>query len=117
MNSAHALATRIYLGLTVNQLADILDVHERSVRRWEDPERDGPPPGVVDELTELVSRYDALVDALVDDDGDTIAIPRHPGAPRPAWAPRDTPHELLVAAAALAALSADKTVTWEPAAD
>lgn len=115
MNSAHALATRIYLGLTVNQLADILDVHERSVRRWEDPSRDGPPPGVVAELGELVTQYDALVDTLVDADGDTIVIPRHDGAPRPEWAPSDMPQELLTAAAALAALSANKTVAWGPA--
>ena len=113
MNSARALALRLYLGLSVQQLADSLGVDPRSVRRWESPDNDGPPGGLPAELDALHADYETTLDALEDlPDDEPIVIPPHPDAPRPEWAVRTLPHHSVLAAAGHVAFARDRALQW-----
>lgn len=57
---------RIGLGLTVNDVADALDVAQRSIRRWESPTDEHPVPlGVADWIESKWGRVaDRVADAM-----------------------------------------------------
>lgn len=64
MAGAELAVTRHLLGLSVDDLADELEVNPRTVRSWEQG-RDPIPDRVPDELAELRDRHDRLVGEML----------------------------------------------------
>lgn len=61
MTPATFRATREQLGYTREQLAGVLNVSVRNIKRWEQAGGAEPPAGVIDELLQLKDRQDFLV--------------------------------------------------------
>ena len=79
-NGALLAAIRHRLGYSLTELADVLNVHPRTLRAWI-TERDPLPVGVLDELAELLGEHDAdVADAL---DAGEVVIPHE--SPMSGW--------------------------------
>lgn len=63
MTAAHFRALRTYLGYSLTEIADYLDVSHNSARDWNKGVY-SPPPGVVEELVELSEATDKAVEYL-----------------------------------------------------
>ncbi|NNG20482.1 hypothetical protein HJ590_13085 [Naumannella sp. ID2617S] len=100
MSAAEFACWRHLLGLTLDELADELAVHPRTVRSWEVGQQSGGrpapvPDGVVSELAEMKREHDALVQRILDAE-DVMGIVRDKSAAAP------MPRGWYVAAAARA---------------
>lgn len=65
MTGAEMKTRREALGLTTARLADLFDVQERAVQRWEDGDRK-IPPARADELAQIEAYTNAAVERLAD---------------------------------------------------
>lgn len=61
MTPATFRALREQLGYTREQLAGVLNVSVRTIKRWEQPNGKEPPAGVVDEVLRLKDKQDFVV--------------------------------------------------------
>lgn len=59
------MAYRLYMGLTRDTLAERMGMNPRSLERIEQNQRDCPP-GLLDTLAEMVSKFEHAVDIAVD---------------------------------------------------
>lgn len=77
MTPAMVAVTRRGLGLTLDELADILGVNPRTVRSWESG-RDLASAWLSDALGSLVAEHEALVDEYAEaiEDGTPVAVLR-----------------------------------------
>lgn len=79
MSGTELAATRHLLGLSQQDLADLLKVNRYTVRDWE-RERFSPREGIMQEITRLRQEHDHAVSVLADAaaNGEIIALPSKP---------------------------------------
>lgn len=95
-SAAEIRAARAALGLTARELAHLLDVNERTVRRWEKG-HGNPSPGVSAELRALDARADELAAAIAVH-ARCVGQPFNLDGPTVGTAKRATPGLIAVAA-------------------
>lgn len=113
MTGAELRAHRCSLGLSVRDLADLLAVHERTIRHWE-TERSQIAPGAADEVRALTARTGAWVRQCIQEingqDSPAITIP-HPAPARSPIGPALPAEWWAITAAAIAAATGAR-ITW-----
>ena len=112
MTGAEMAVRRHLIGLTPDELADVLDVNPRTVRSWESG-RDLIPARILDEMVALVRELDGVVALMVASDC-PVGIVRDRGTDaRPRGWTDARPRGWYVAAAARAlSVEPDLEVMW-----
>lgn len=77
LSAAEFAARRHLIGLTLDQLADVLHVNRRTVRSWEQG-RMPIPERITDELNNLITQHDQLLERILDSDI-PVYLPRRAG--------------------------------------
>lgn len=73
--AARIKIARMYMGLSIEQLAAELSVDARAYRRWESGVG-AIPKGVWDDVEDLIEKFEDLVDSIIDGEQTRYEIPR-----------------------------------------